>query len=221
LHDQTGIPTVCVGAAALESEDIADVLAGHASFAFMRGIRSTPKLNQPIVGMAGSGGASMDDKRWRDGYAQLERHGFVCDLLVQYPQMEEAARVAREFPRTTMVVNHLAYPSPDLDPGRMATWRKALELIAREPNVVLKVSGQSLGGVPWRAENHIGPIRDAVSIMGAGRCMFGSNFPVDRLAGSFGIIVEGMRAAVSHLSDAEQRQFFRDNAARVYRIALP
>ena len=51
--------------------------------------------------------------------------------------------------------------------------------------------------------------------------MFGSNFPVDRLAGSFGTIVEGMRSAVAPLGERALRQFFRDTAARVYRIPLP
>lgn len=220
LNRQTGCPTVCIGSAALEADNIAEVLAGHAAFALARGIRTTPRAREGFAGMPPRG-VAMDDPRWLAGYALLERHDFVCDMLVPYPQLDEAARLARDFPRTTLIVNHLAYPPADLDPQRMDAWRKSLELIAPLPNVVMKVSGVCLGGLPWRAEHHLQPIRDVLGILGAGRCMFGSNFPVDRLAGSFATIVEGMRAAVSHLTDAEQRGFFRDNAARVYRIALP
>jgi predicted TIM-barrel fold metal-dependent hydrolase len=217
LNQGTGCPTVCVGAADLEAGDIAEVLAGHAAFPFARGIRSTPKQ---MIGGVMMGNATIDDERWRRGYAMLERHNFVCDLLVQYPDMDKAAQLARDFPRTTLILNHMAYPPADLNPREMAVWRKSLEAVAPLPNVVMKVSGMCLGGTPWRSEFHLQPIRDVLGIFGADRCMFGSNFPVDRLAGSFDTIVSGMRTAVSNLPEGAQRQFFRDTAARVYRIPL-
>ena len=75
--------------------------------------------------------------------------------------------------------------------------------------------------MPWQAGPHLEPIRFLLKAFGVERCMFGSNFPVDRLAGSFGTIVEGMRSAVAPLGERALRQFFRDTAARVYRIPLP
>jgi predicted TIM-barrel fold metal-dependent hydrolase len=218
VHRESGLPSVCVGAADLEKEDIAEVLAGHAAFDFARGIRSTPRQ---MFNGAMMGNAAMDDPRWRRGYALLERHNFVCDLLVQYPDMAQAVQLASDFPRITLILNHMAYPPANLNAEGMAAWRKALETLAPLSNVVMKVSGMCLGGTPWRSEFHLQPIRDVIGILGAERCMFGSNFPVDRLAGSFDTIVSGMREAVSKLTDQAQRQFFRDTAARVYRIALP
>lgn len=218
LRQDTGLPSVCVGAADLEKEDIAEVLADHAAFDFARGVRSTPRQ---MFNGAMMGNAAMEDERWRRGYALLERHNFVCDLLVQYPDMAQAAQLARDFPRTTLILNHMAYPPVDLNAEDLAAWRTALEAVAPLANVVMKVSGMCLGGVPWRSEFHLQPILDVIGILGAERCMFGSNFPVDRLAGSFDTIVSGMRAAVSKLPDQAQRQFFRDTAARVYRIGLP
>ncbi|MBM3346423.1 MAG: thioesterase [Betaproteobacteria bacterium] len=220
LHRETGIPTVCIGSASLEADNVAEVLAGHAAYAFARGIRSSPEAQALLGPNATSRSVSMDDRNWRDGFAMLEKHGFVCDLLGLYPRMEKVVRLARDFPRTTIILNHMAYPPADLNAEGMAAWRKSMELVAPCGNVFMKVSGMCLGGPPWRAENHLQPIRDVLAILGPARCMFGSNFPVDRLAGSFATIVKGMRAAVSHLSEAEQRGFFRDNAARVYGIAL-
>ena len=221
LRRTTGIPTVCVAGALLESTDVGEVLAKHAAFEFVRGVRSSPDTGAAFGPASPAHGASMDDPAWRDGYALLERHGFVVDLLVLYPMMDKLVRLARDFPKTTVILNHMAYPPADLDAAKMAVWRRAIEAAAACPNVVMKVSGQSLGGVPWRAEPHIEPIRFLIQAFGVERCMFGSNFPVDRLAGSFSAIVEGMRSAVAPLGEKALRQFFRDTAARVYRIALP
>lgn len=221
LNASTGCPSVCVGNAALDREDIADLLAGHAAFPLIRGIRDWPKATHAPGGMAYGGNASMDEVRWRDGYALLERHGMSCDLIVQYAQLDEVARLARDFPRTSIIVNHMAYPPSDLEPAGMTAWRKALELIAPATNVAMKVSGMCLGGPPWRAANHATAVRDAVRILGIDRCMFGSNFPVDRLTGSFDTIVAGMQSAVADLAPAQQRKLFRDNAIRIYRITMP
>ena len=221
LRQSTGCPTVCVAGAPLEEPDVGDVLARHAKFEFVRGIRSSPDTGSAFGPASSAKGTSMDDKAWRDGFAMLERHNLSCDLLVLYPVMDKLVRLAGDFPKTTIILNHMAYPPADLDVDKMAIWRRAIEAAADCPNVVMKVSGQSLGGVPWRAAPHAEPIRFLLKAFGAERCMFGSNFPVDRLAGSFGTIVEGMRSAVAPLGDRALRQFFRDTAARVYRIALP
>lgn len=221
LQRQSGCPTVCIGGASLEAPNIAAVLAGHAAYPFVRGIRSSPDTGTLLGPNATGKNVSMDDRAWRAGFALLEKHNFVCDLLGLFPQMEKVAHVARDFPRTTIILNHMAYPPADLNAEGMAQWRKAIEMIAPCTNVVMKVSGMCLGGPPWRAELHREPVRHVIATLGVERCMFGSNFPVDRLAGSFTTIVEGMRSAVSHLSASQQRQFFRDTAARVYRIDLP
>ena len=61
-------------------------------------------------------------------------------------------------------------------------------------------------------------IRDAIAIFGTDRCMFASNYPVDRLAGAFGTIYNGFLASVTDLPQADQRKLFHDNAVRIYRL---
>src|SRR5260221_96598 len=100
----------------------------------------------------------------------------------------------------------------------LAGWRAALALVAREPNVVLKISGLGVRGGTWRREANAAIVRDAISILGIERCMFGSNFPVDSLVGSFDAIFSGFKAIVADLPIAAQRKLFHDNAMRIYRI---
>jgi predicted TIM-barrel fold metal-dependent hydrolase len=127
------------------------------------------------------------------------------------------AELAADFPRIQIVIVHAAMPN-DRSPEGLTAWRRALEHVAAQPNVAIKISGLGQPGLPWtRAAN--GPIiRDAVAIFGADRAMFASNYPVDRIVGTFATIYDGFRAAVAERPEAERRKLFHDTAERIYRL---
>lgn len=218
MRRETGYPTVAIGQAWFDRDDIADVLAGHAQYDFVRGVRQKPHAAPSPDTFVAVAPGSMGDPRWRAGYALLERHGFSYDLQAPWWHMAEAADLARDFPRTQIIINHTALPANRSAEGLLG-WRKALETVAAQPNVALKISGLGLRGKPWRAEDNAGIVRDAIRIFGADRCLFASNFPVDRLVGSFDTIFSGFKAIVADLPEGQQRMLFHDNAARIYRLA--
>jgi predicted TIM-barrel fold metal-dependent hydrolase len=214
LRRTTGRPSVCIAAAALDGEGVADRLAAQAQFDFVRGIRDWPDSpHRPMH----EGRSRLDDPGWRSGFSRLADHDFLCEIITDYIRLEALARLAADFPATTIVVNHMAYPMADLDEGRMRDWEKAIERIAPHRNVVMKISGMCLGGPPWRLESHEDPIRHVIRTLGAERCMFGSNFPVDRLVGSFDRIASGVASIVDRLGAVDA--VFRDTATRLYRLA--
>src|SRR5882724_11154733 len=91
LRGRTGLPTVAVAQARLDREDVGDILAAQAAFAFVRGIRHKPRAAASPDAAARGAAGSMDDKRWRDGYALLERHGLSFDLQTPWWHLAEAA----------------------------------------------------------------------------------------------------------------------------------
>jgi predicted TIM-barrel fold metal-dependent hydrolase len=93
-----------------------------------------------------------------------------------------------------------------------------MQYVARRENVFLKISGLGRPGQAWTIEANAPIIRDAVAMFGVDRCMFASNYPVDKLCAPFETIVAVFRAAVSHLAPADRRKLFHDNAVRVYRL---
>jgi predicted TIM-barrel fold metal-dependent hydrolase len=205
LRAAHGLPTVAVGHARLERDDVEEVLAGHAKFVFVRGVRQKPAPGQML------------DPRWRRGYALLERYGLSYDLQAPFTQMLEAADLARAFPRTTIIVNHAGLPV-DRSPAGLASWRRALEAVAAEPNVAVKISGLGLRDKTWPEATNRQIVRDALAIFGAARCMFASNFPVDSLCATYDTIVDGFRRFVADRSAAEQQAILHDSAKRIYRI---
>jgi len=200
-----GLPTVAVGHARLEDAGVEKVLAGHAAHDFIRGIRQKPAPGQML------------DATWRRGYALLERYRMSYDLQAPSEQMAEAAELARDFPRTTIIVNHTALPV-DRSAAGLAAWRRALETVAAQPNVAMKISGLGLPDKTWPQAGNRDVVRDTLRIFGPSRCMFASNYPVDGLCATYDTIADGFRRAIADLPVADQQALLHDNAVRIYRI---
>jgi predicted TIM-barrel fold metal-dependent hydrolase len=219
LRATTGFPTVAVAHAALDRTDAASVLQAQAAFDFVRGIRHKPAAAASPREIVRGALGSMDDPKWRAGYALLSRYRFSFDLQTPYWHLPEAADLARAFPWIPIVINHTALPV-DRSAEGLSAWRAALELTAAEPNIALKISGLGLKGQPWSLATNAPVIRDAIRIFGADRCCFASNFPVDSLIGTFDAIFAGFKAAVADLPGEDQRKLFHETAARLYRIPV-
>jgi predicted TIM-barrel fold metal-dependent hydrolase len=217
VAEEHGLPTALVANGPLARDDIEEVLAGHAEGPLTRGIRNFPKPAPSAFETKRGEAGSMDDPKWRRGYALLERHGFSADIQVPWWHMEALSQLAADFPRTQIILVHTGLPN-DRSAEGLAGWRRALGKAAAHPNVAIKLSGLGEPGLPWTVASNGPIIRDAVKIFGADRGMFASNFPVDSIVGSFETIYDGFRAAVADLSLTDQRKLFHDNAARIYRL---
>jgi predicted TIM-barrel fold metal-dependent hydrolase len=192
-----GFPTVAIAQAWLHHDDCAAVLEAQARHPFVRGIRHKPKPRM------------MDDPKWRAGYARLAPLGLHFELQAPWRQLEEGARLARDFPGTALVLNHTGLPL-DRD---IQDWRKAMAELATCPNAAVKISG--LGNVQRKRE----VVLAAIELFGTARAMFASNFPVDSLRASFDSIFSAFDQITRGFTTAERRALFHDNAVRLYRMA--
>lgn len=194
LREPGGFPTVAIAQAWLHHDDCAAILEAQARHSFVRGIRHKPK-----PGM-------MDDAKWRQGYARLAPLGLHFELQAPWSQLEEAARLAADFPETMIVLNHTGMPYVE----QLGGWRAAMAALAARPNVTVKISG--LGNVQNKRE----VVLAAIDLFGAGRSMFASNFPVDSLRASFDAIYSEFDEITRGFSASERRALFHDNAVRLY-----
>lgn len=214
---EKGYPNAVAAQAWLDREDVADVLAGVSAFPLVRGVRhkpaSAPSAAEAVRGAPGS----MDDPRWREGYARLAGHGLHFELQTPWWHLDAAAALARDFPSTTIVLNHTGLPA-DRSAEGLAAWRAAMGVLAAEPNVALKISGIGVKGTRWSAAANAGIVRDALAIFGPERTMFASNFPVDGVVGVYTDIFEGFSAITADLAAETRQALFHDNAVRLYRI---
>lgn len=219
VNAEHGMPNAIVAHAWFHTENAAEVLARQAACPLVRGIRSKPVTSLSPHAMTPGAPGTMQDPKWLEGFARLEGYGFSWDLRVPYWHLYEAAEVAAAFPRTPIVLNHTGFPW-DRSPKGLAAWRAAMERIAREPNVHLKVSEFGLKDGPWEYESNREVVRTAIAIFGIERCMFASNFPVAGLRVGFEALVTSVARMIEDLSDADRGRFFSDNANDFYRLGL-
>ena len=216
LHDQTGWPHAMVGQIWFDREDVAEVLAGHASFPLVRSVRQKPKATPTADEFEAGLPGSMADPVFRSGYAQLERHGLHYDLQTPWWHLGEAADLAADFPDTLIILNHCGMPS-DRAPDALSDWREAVGRFADRPNTAVKISGFGVPGQAWTPELQSGIVRDLIRLFGPDRCMMASNFPVDSLCASYDEIFAGLKTITSDLPASLRHDLFYGTADRVYR----
>jgi predicted TIM-barrel fold metal-dependent hydrolase len=217
VHAQHGFPGAIVAHAWFDTENAEEVIAAHANCPLVRGIRSKPVTAASPDRIEPGAPGTMQDERWRRGFALLDKYGLSWDLRVPFWHLEEAAAVARAFPKTPIVLNHTGFPWDRSEEGLRA-WRHAMEVLAREPNVWVKVSEFGLKDRPWDYESNRRVVLDALAIFGVERAIFATNFPVAGLRIGYGDLVAAVSRMLAHLTADQRDRFFWKNAAAFYRL---
>jgi Amidohydrolase len=149
------------------------VVAGQAAFPLVRSVRHKP--GGPATPNAVGGQRSLiSDETWRRGCALLEHHGLHFDLQTPWWNLDEVVRLARDFPRTLIILNHGGLPA-DRSAQGLAGWRAAMARFSEQPNVRVKISGIGERGRPWSVEHNRWIVEEIVAMFGADRAMFASN----------------------------------------------
>lgn len=213
-----GLPNAVVAHARLDAPEAAESIAAQARYPLVRSIRHKPAAAASPAEAARGAAGSMDDPRWRAGYAALAANGLHFDLQTPWWHMDAAIALARDFPATQIIVNHAGLPADRSDAG-LSGWHGAMAALAEMPNLAVKISGLGRAGLPWTVADNLPIVRALIGLFGVDRCMFASNFPVDSLCASFDTIYRGFEACVQDRSPADRHRLFHDNAVRIYRPA--
>jgi len=179
------------------------------------------------------------DPAFRRGFAGLASLGLAFDAWVYHPQLGEVGDLAAAFPGTEIVLNHVGSPilgGPyGADRARVfADWKAGMAALSAHENVTVK-----LGALPIRLPGAGTPNKDlppsseetaaawrpwletCIELFGANRCMFESNFPVQKRWSSYQVVWNAFKRIAAHASAAEKASLFAGTAARVYGVALP
>jgi predicted TIM-barrel fold metal-dependent hydrolase len=207
--------------------------AGRGRF---RGVRHNTAWDASPMGNNAPRGAMLTEDAFRDGVRTLGRLGFSFDAMGYHTQLDELADLAGACPDVRIVVNHLGIPlAGGPYRGRQddvrARWRSGLTTLAGCPNAVLRIGAliRPLSGekwdrrgvkatseeiaTAWREE-----IQFAIDAFGPSRCLFESNFPVDKACYGYVEIWNAFKRLTVGYSADEKRDLFHDTAARAYRL---
>lgn len=234
------IAAAIVGHANLVLGDaVAPVLEAHlaASPKRFRGIRHSTTWDSSGALRSDAARGLLADGKFRAGFARLEKLGLSFEAWVYHPQLIELADLARAFPQVPMVVNHIGAP---LGVGPYAgkrdevfrNWSRGVAEVAQCPNAVVKLGGVGSlrSGYDWH-ERAVKPssfelaeilrpyIEHCIDKFGVERCMFESNFPVEKASNTYVNLWNAFKRITEKYATGERAGLFHDNAARVYRIA--
>ncbi|MDP2242200.1 MAG: amidohydrolase family protein [Burkholderiales bacterium] len=217
VADESGFPHGIVGYADLAAPDVAATLDRQLACANLRGIRQQLHWHEKPLYRFAPRPDLMNDPAWRAGLRQLEQRGLLFELQVFASQMMDAAKLAQDFPGVTFVLLH-AGMLEDRSTEGWAAWRKGMRALAACSNVVVKLSGLGTFEHQCSTELWQSVIRETVEMFGPERCLYGSNYPIEKLWTSYDNIVAVMTECLSGLPRSAQRAIFFGNALRVYRL---
>ena len=236
---RTRVTAAIVGHANLTLGDkVATVLEAHraASPDHFRGIRHSTIWDASSALRSDAPPGLLGDSNFRRGFAWLGKFSLSFDAWLYHPQLPELASLAQAFPEVTIILNHVAAP---LGIGPYAgkrhevfkIWSRGIAALASCPNVLVKLGGVGSlrSGYDWQERavkpssaelaTALGPYFEwCIENLGAGRCMFESNFPVEKLATSYVNLWNSFKRITEKYSASERAALFHDTAARVYRI---
>lgn len=178
------------------------------------------------------------DDRYRAGLRTLARRGLSYDAMLYHQQISELATVARSVPELSIVLDHLGCmigvgPYRGMEAETFRQWRSDIAHLASCPNVSVKLGGLGMVicGPTWH-ENDMPPgsadlaaawrpqVETCIELFGPERCMFESNFPVDKGMFSYSVLWNAFKRLTSGASDDEKDALFRGTATRIYNLAL-
>ena len=179
----------------------------------------------------------LSDPKFREGFACLSKYNLSFDAWLYHTQLTELSDLARAFPDTPIILDHIGGPlgiGPYAGKREQVSkdWKQGIVALAACPNVVVKLGGlgMPLTGFGWHEQPTPPDSVELAQVMapyykwcieqfGPDRCMFESNFPVDRISYSYTVLWNAFKRISKGFSPSERALLFHDTAVKVYRLA--
>lgn len=197
-----------VGWVDLKAENVEERFAYYKQFPKMKGFRHVLQGEPDRAYMLNA-----DFKR---GIAKLKQFGYTYDILIFTDQIAYATEFAASFADQPFVLDHIA--KPKIATGEIDQWAKDIRALAKVENVMCKVSGMvtEANWQEWKADDFTPYLDILFEAFGANRLMYGSDWPVCRVAATYGDMLSIPEAYVAKLSEGEQDKFWGGNAVKFY-----
>ena len=174
--------------------------------------------------------------QFRAGAKVLSDMGMSLEGWMYFHQMPDLADFAKAVPDLTIILNHIGGlmrigPYANRDEEVLAQWRRGIDAVAECPNINMKLGGMGMpaNGFDWHTRDTpigseelaeaMAPFMNyCIEKFGPSRCMFESNFPVDKVSSSYNVMYNAFKRLSKGYSASERADMFHDTAVRVYRI---
>ncbi len=204
-------PNAIVGFVNLLDSKAEKDLEEHKQFKNFRGIRQILKCKDRKNDF-------LYNELWLQNFNLLKKFDLSFDILIYYTQYKQAIDLIKKFPSVQFLINHCLWPEESLDD--FDGWKKAVNEMSKLDNVVLKISGFGEWKTNWSTDFISDYIKVAIDSFGTKRCMFASNFPVDKFfsKSTYQSFWLAYMKIISKFSHTEINDLLMKNAEKYYRI---
>jgi len=215
VADKNGFPHAIIAHADLSSPKLREVLDVYRNLKNVRGIRQLLNYHPSEASPLSVDYLKSDE--WFKGLQLLGEYGYSYDLQVWYHQLAEAATIVARTPKIQFILNHTGMPRERTD-AAFQEWRDGMSKLAVNPNIAVKISGLGMTEHKWTIDSIRPYVLSTIEAFGVDRCMFASNFPVDKLLSDYDRLYNAFREIVRDLPRADQEKLFNGNAIKFYRL---
>lgn len=203
--DRFGFPHGIVAECHLAQPDAEAVLERHVEFPNVRGIR---ELVAP---------GTLTDPDWIRGFRLLPKFKLVPCVSTTYEDLPKVSHLAGLVGDHPVCMEHCAFPM-ERSKEYFSAWARAVRELGRSQNMYMKISGLGMIDRAWTVESFRPWVLECIEAFGPGRVMFGTNWPLDRLASSYPDLINAYDTIIADFPMADRQAMFAGNAERVFRI---
>ena len=179
-----------------------------------------------------------NDRSFREGFAKLKQFDLSFEAWLYHPQIDDVISLARDFPAQPIVLNHFGGPI-GIGPYKnkrdqiFTEWKQSIQALSKCPNVFAKLGGLGMVLNGYQFESNSTPpssselaelwspyFETTIEAFGTNRCMFESNFPVDKVTSTYAVYWNCFKRIAQNASTGEKQQLFHDTAKRFYRLQV-
>ena len=211
------LPNAIVAFADFSKNNIVEILDGHLKYKNTRGIRQILSFNKEEPKYSHASEDFMKNATWVENFKNIRNRNLSFDIQIYKHQMQDAADLANKYDDVLFILNHTGEPCYQTE-EYIHSWEENMKKLAKCENVVAKISGLGMFDPQWTIDSTRIFVEKTIQIFGIDRCMFASNFPVDKIFNTFDNYWNSFKEITKNYSENDKELLFSSNAEKYYRI---
>ena len=211
------LPNAIVAFADFSKDNIVEILDGHQEYKNTRGIRQILSFNKEEPKYSHASEDFMKNTTWVENFKNIRNRNLSFDIQIYKHQMQDAADLANKYDDVVFILNHTGEPCYQTE-EYIQSWEENMKKLAKCENVAAKISGLGMFDPQWTIDSTRIFVEKTIQIFGIDRCMFASNFPVDKIFNTFDNYWESFKEITKNYSENDKKLLFSSNAEKFYRI---
>ena len=213
----SNLPNAIVAFADFSKNNVAEILDAHQGYKNTRGIRQILSYNEDEPKYSHATEDFMKNSSWVENFKHIRNRNLSFDIQIYKHQMEDAVNLANKYNDVLFILNHTGEPCYQ-SKEYIESWEENMKKLAKCENVVAKISGLGMFDPQWTIDSTRIFVEKTIQIFGIERCMFASNFPVDKIFNTFDTYWNSFKEITKNYSENDKQLLFSSNAEKYYRI---